>query len=83
MSPYRCSDCRKYFIVNAGSAMEGSKAPLRKRVIALHLEVPSLKGVAANRLKRDLDLSYQTAWFVPHRIREGFTDKGGPVDGAP
>jgi len=80
-SPYRCRDCRKYFSVKTGSVMEASNVPLTKWVIAIYLEVTSIKGIAANRLKHDIEVSYKTAWFMLHRIREGFTDTGEPMDG--
>ena len=80
-SPYRCRDCRKYFSVKTGSAMEASNVPLRKWVIAIYLEVANVNGIAANRLKRDIGVSYKTAWFMLHRIREGFADTGEPTDG--
>ena len=79
--PYRCRDCRKYFSVKTGSAMEASNVPLRKWVIAIYLEVANVNGIAANRLKRDIGVSYKTAWFMLHRIREGFADTGEPTDG--
>ena len=80
-SPYRCRDCKKYFSVKTGSAMEASKVPLRKWIIAMYLDLTSLKGVSSNKLSRDIGVQQRTAWFMLHRIREGFIDQLPPMDG--
>ena len=46
-SPYRCTDCRSYFSVKAGTLAEASKVPLRKWVFAIYLEATSLKGISS------------------------------------
>ena len=76
--PYRCRDCRTYFSVKTGSALESSKVPLRKWVWAIYLEMTSLKGVSSMKLRRDLRVTQKTAWFMLHRIREAF-DTGEPL----
>ena len=82
--PYRCRDCRKYFSVKTGSAMESSKLPLRLWAWAIYLEMTSLKGVSSMKLHRDLNIRQATAWFMLHRIREAFADVqmvfNGPVE---
>ena len=82
--PYWCSDCRKYFSVKTGTALESSNIPLKKWVWAIYLEVTSLKGVSSMKLHRDLGVSQPTAWFMLHRIREAWDDHGavfaGPVE---
>ena len=35
--PYWCTDCRSYFSVKTGTAMQASKIPLRKWAIAIYL----------------------------------------------
>ena len=35
--PYWCTDCRSYFSVKTGTAMQASKVPLRKWAIAIYL----------------------------------------------
>ena len=84
-SPYRCTDCRAYFSVKTGTALEGSKVPLRKWVFAFYLETTSLKGISSMKLHRDIKVTQKTAWFMLHRIREVWaTDKAarfsGPVE---
>ena len=80
--PYRCTDCRAYFSVKTGTALEGSKVPLRKWAFAIYLEVTSLKGVSSMKLHRDIGVTQKTAWFMLHRLREAWAhEKGGPFDG--
>ena len=82
--PYRCRDCRKYFSIRTGTAMERSKIPLRKWAWAIYLELTNLKGVSSVKLARDLGISQTSAWFLVQRIREAFAGMSlvfeGPVE---
>ena len=80
--PYWCSDCRSYFSVKTGTAMQASKIPLRKWAIAIYLCLTNLKSVSSMKLQRDIGVSQPTAWFMLHRIREAWAGDGdGPFDG--
>ena len=79
--PYWCSDCRSYFSVRTGSALESSRLPLRKWAIAIYLEVTSLKSVSSMKLHRDIGVSQRAAWFMLHRIREAWTSPDDRFDG--
>ena len=84
--PYRCRDCKKYFSVRTGTAMESSRLPLRKWAFAIYLYVTSLKSVSSMKLHRDLQVTQKTAWFMLHRLRGAwdeaaqFTTFEGPVE---
>ena len=86
--PYWCTDCRKYFSVRTGTVLAHSKAPLKKWVIAIYLELTSLKGISSMKLHRDIGVTQSTAWFMLHRIREAWkrdnngngTRFSGPVE---
>ena len=84
--PYWCSDCRSYFSVRTGTAIERSKIPLRKWAIAIYLCLTSLKSVSSMKLHRDLKISQKSAWFMLHRLREAWaressgSDFSGPVE---
>ena len=67
--PCWCTDCRSYFSVKTGTAMQRSKIPLRKWAIAIYLCLTSLKSVSSMKLRRDIGVSQPTAWFMLHRIR--------------
>ncbi len=65
-----CNGCRYQFTVTAGTVLHKTKIPLFKWFLAIYLMVESKKGMSANQLKRTLGVSYKTAWFLCHRIRE-------------
>lgn len=70
---YFCGDCRQQFTVTVGTVFERSKIPLHKWVLATHLLCASKKGMSSHQLHRMLGVTYKTAWFMSHRIREAFT----------
>ena len=70
--PYWCSDCRSYFSVRTGTALERSKVPLRKWAFAVYLVTTSLKSVSSMKLHRDLGVTQKTAWFMLHRLRKAW-----------
>ncbi len=79
---YHCGDCRQKFTVRVGTLYERSKVPLHKWVLATHLLAASKKGMSAHQLHRMLGVTYKTAWFMAHRIRESMRDfKAGPMGG--
>ena len=83
--PYWCTDCRSYFSVKTGTAMQRSKIPLRKWAIAIYLCLTSLKSVSSMKLQRDIGVSQPTAWFMLHRIRQAWAVENddqfdGPVE---
>ena len=79
---YQCNDCRQQFTVTTGSVMERSKIPLNKWLMAMHLMASSKKGYSAHQLHRTLGITYQSAWFLAHRIREAMANEAsGPLGG--
>lgn len=75
---YYCGDCGKQFSVTVGTVFERSHVPLTKWWLAVHLLSSSKKGMSAHQLHRMLGVSYKTAWFMAHRIREAMLD-GNPA----
>ena len=81
---YRCAEplCRKDFTCTTGTVMERSKIALHKWMMGFYLMNASKKGVSAHQLHRALGVTYQSAWFMGHRIREAMTAGGlAPVGG--
>ena len=62
--------------ITTGSMMERSKIPLNKWLMAMHLMASSKKGYSAHQLHRTLGITYQSAWFLAHRIREAMANDG-------
>lgn len=81
---YKCNECRKPFSVTVGTVFERSHIPLNKWVLASHLMAASKKGMSAHQLHRMLGVTYKTAWFMAHRIREAMKEdvaSSGPIGG--
>jgi transposase-like protein len=66
----QCNACREQFSVTVGTLFERSHLPLHKWLLAFHLMASSKKGMSAHQMHRMLDITYKTAWFMCHRIRE-------------
>jgi len=80
---YYCNDCKGQFTVTVGTVFERSKIPLTKWWMAAHLLNSSKKGVSAHQVHRTLGVTYKTAWFMMHRLREAMTTltPSGPLGG--
>ena len=71
---FQCGDCRQQFTVTVGTVFERSKVALHKWLLASFLMASSKKGVSAHQLHRSIGVTYKTAWFMFHRIREAMTE---------
>jgi transposase-like protein len=71
---YHCTDCRNRFSVTTGTQLENTNLSLRKWLMAFTLIVNAKKGISALQLKRDLGVSYETAWTMYHKIRNFMND---------
>jgi transposase-like protein len=80
---FLCNDCREKFTVRTGTVMERSHVPLHKWLLATHLMAASKKGMSAKQMERMLGVTYKTAWFLCHRIREAMDEANdtGPLGG--
>jgi transposase-like protein len=84
----KCGHCKGQFTVRMGTIFEESKLPLRIWLQAMHLMASSKKGVSSHQLHRTLEITYKSAWFLSHRIREAmrsgalapFGSDGGGVE---
>lgn len=84
----KCGECRQQFTVKVGTVFEHGRMPLNKMLQAVYLMTSSKKGISAHQLHRVLDVTYKTAWFLAHRIREAmrsgdlapFGGEGGVVE---
>jgi transposase-like protein len=71
---YQCNACQEPFTVTVGTLYERSHIPLNKWLAATHLMMASKKGMSAMQIHRMLGVSYKSAWFMCHRIRESLRD---------
>lgn len=75
---YYCNDCKRTFTVMVGTLFERSHIALHKWVLAFELMAASKKGISAHQLHRMLGITYKSAWFMAHRIREAMQDPEYP-----
>lgn len=76
---YECDACRYQFSVTAGTLIHDSHLPLWKWFLAVYLMCESKKGISAKQLQRMLSVSYKTAWYLSHRIRDAMGDGEQPL----
>ena len=70
---YKCRQCQKPFTAMIGTVYERSHIPLNKWLYANHLLCSSQSAISTRRLARMLGVSYKTAWYMIHRIREAMS----------
>ena len=70
----KCYSCRKQFTVKVGTVFESSHIPLHKWLQAAYLMASSKKGISSHQLHRILEVTYKTAWFMTHRLREAMRE---------
>jgi transposase-like protein len=80
---HKCKDCRKRFSIKVGTIFEGTKAPLRKWLMAIWLITTHKKGIASTQLASDIGVTQKTAWFMLHRLRYAAQTKSfnAPLEG--
>src|SRR5688572_9648708 len=71
---WKCHACREQFTVTVGTVFERSKNPLHIWLQAVYYVCSSQKGISSHQLHRTLGVTYKTAWFMSHRIREAMND---------
>lgn len=80
---FYCNECKAQFTVTVGTVFERSKVPLTKWWMAAHMMSSAKNGVSAHEIHRALGVTYKTAWFMMHRLREAMTDMApGPMGGS-
>jgi len=79
----RCGPCKREFTVTVGTLFERSHIKLHLWFQAAHLMASSKKGISAHQLHRTLTITYKTAWFMEHRLREAMRSGDlAPMGGA-
>jgi len=71
---WKCYACRRSFTVKVGTVLEHGRVPLNKFLQAAYLMASSKKGISAHQLHRTLEVTYKTAWFMAHRVREAMRE---------
>jgi transposase-like protein len=79
---YQCNPCHRSFSVTVNTVMERSHIPLTSWAAAFQIYCASKKGFSAHQLHRMLGITYKSAWFLAHRVREAMGDSNpAPLGG--
>jgi hypothetical protein len=79
---YHClnPECRYQFSVRSGTIFSDSHLPLRTWFFAVAIMMNAEKGISALQLKRDLQIGYESAWYLCHRLREAMESGAGRIE---
>jgi transposase-like protein len=78
---FLCRDCADKFTCRTGTLMERSHIPLHKWLLAMMLLSSSKRGMSAHQLHRMIGVTYKSAWFLCHRIREAMNEASPATTG--
>jgi hypothetical protein len=65
---FQCSACRVQTSVKAGTIFHGSRTPLTKWFLAMHLITSAKNDVAALELSRQIGVKWDTAWLIKQKL---------------
>jgi transposase-like protein len=71
---FECAECKLHFSATTGTLFHDSHLPLQKWFMAITLMVEAKKGISAKQVQRHLGVSYKTAWYLCHRIRQAMQE---------
>ena len=72
---FQCNACRHQASLIAGTAFQGTKLPLTIWFLAIYLISQAKTGLSALALKRQLGVSYPTAWLIQHKLMLVMTER--------
>jgi transposase-like protein len=74
---WKCSACRRKFSVTSGTLFHSRKLAIREYLAVIGLFVNGVKGVAALRMARDMDINPKSAFVLLHKLREAMASALG------
>ncbi|WP_419609010.1 IS1595 family transposase, partial [Thiolapillus sp.] len=67
---YQCHRCHQQTSLTSGTIFAATKVPLTKWFLAIYLLTQRKTSVSALQLKRDIGVSYNTAWKMKHKLMQ-------------
>lgn len=71
---FECAECGLHFSATTNTLFHDTHLPLTKWFAVIALMVEGKKGISANQVRRHVGLTYKTAWYVCHRVREAMQE---------
>lgn len=72
---FQCHACRHQTSLIAGTVFQGTKLPLTVWFLAIYLVSQAKTGLSALALRRQLGVSYPTAWLIQHKLMQVMADR--------
>lgn len=72
---FQCNACRHQASLLAGTVFQSTKLPLTIWFLAIHLISQAKTGLSALALKRQLGVSYPTAWLIQHKLMQVMAER--------
>lgn len=71
----QCNRCKHQVSPTSGTLFADTKLPLRTWFLAMYLLTQNKNGISALSLRRQLGVSYNTAWLVKHKLMQAMSER--------
>ena len=72
---FQCNPCRHQTSLIAGTVFQGTKLGLSVWFLAIYLISQAKTGLSALALKRQLGVSYPSAWLIHHKLMQAMAER--------
>lgn len=71
----QCNRCKRQVSPTSGTLFAETKLPLRIWFLAIYLLTQHKNGISALTLRRQLGVSYNTAWLLKHKLMQAMVER--------
>ena len=72
---FQCNHCKHQTSPTVGTVMHRTHLPIRTWFWAIYLVATDKRGISAMALSKQLHVTYKTAWYLLHRMREAMGNR--------
>lgn len=72
---FQCNRCKHQTSLTRGTLFANTKLPLRTWFLAMYLLTQHKNGISALSLRRQLGVSYNTAWLLKHKLMQAMVER--------
>lgn len=76
---FECRDCGYQASATAGTVLHGTRTTIQKWFLAIYWLASTPKAPSASELKRQLDVTYKTAWIIRQKIIHALSCRDGEL----